>query len=196
MADYEATWHAMQHFTAGRGSDTADEIWLLEHPPVFTLGQAGRIEHLKRDVGVPVVKVDRGGQITYHGPGQLVAYLLLDLARRRLKVRELVGLIEQALIDLLAGYGIVSARRTGAPGVYVDDAKIAALGLRVRQGGCYHGLSLNVDMDLAPFAAIDPCGYSGLKVTRLKDLGVTEDVAAVGARLIDQLKLKLGEAPE
>lgn len=194
MADYEATWHAMQDFTAGRGPETADEIWLLEHPPVFTLGQAGRIEHLKHDIGVPVVKVDRGGQITYHGPGQLVAYLLLDLARRRIKVRELVSLIEQALIDLLAQYGIVSARRPGAPGVYVDDAKIAALGLRVRQGGCYHGLSLNVDLDLAPFVAIDPCGYSGLAVTRLRDLGVTEDIAAVATRLIDQLTRKLDEA--
>jgi lipoyl(octanoyl) transferase len=194
LADYEATWQAMQHFTAGRGPLTPDEIWLLEHPPVFTLGQAGRIEHLKHDIGVPVVKVDRGGQITYHGPGQLVAYLLLDLARRRIKVRELVSLIEQALIDLLAQYGIVSARRPGAPGVYVDDAKIAALGLRVRQRGCYHGLSLNVDMDLAPFAAIDPCGYSGLAVTRLRDLGVTEDIAAVATRLIDQLTRKLDEA--
>lgn len=196
LADYAATWQAMQRFTAERGPLTPDEIWLLEHPPVFTLGQAGRIEHLKHDIGVPVVKVDRGGQITYHGPGQLVAYLLLDLGRRRLKVRELVSLIEQALIDLLAEYGIVSARRPGAPGVYVDDAKIAALGLRVRQGGCYHGLSLNVDMDLAPFAAIDPCGYSGLAVTRLRDLGVTEDIAAVATRLIDQLTRKLDEAAQ
>lgn len=196
LADYEPTWHAMQRFTLGRGPETPDEIWLLEHPPVFTLGQAGRLEHLKRDIGVPVVKVDRGGQITYHGPGQVVAYLLLDLARRHLRVRELVSLIEQAIIDLLAGYGIVSARRPGAPGVYVAEAKVAALGLRVRQGGCYHGLSLNVAMDLDPFAAIDPCGYSGLAVTQLRDLGVTEDIAAVGGRLIDQLERKLGEAPE
>jgi lipoyl(octanoyl) transferase len=196
LSDYEATWHSMQRFTAGRGALTPDEIWLLEHPPVFTLGQAGRIEHLKQDIGVQVVKVDRGGQITYHGPGQLVAYLLLDLARRRLRVRDLVQLIEQALIDLLAGYGIAAARRPGAPGVYVKGAKIAALGLRVRQGGCYHGLSLNVDMDLAPFAAIDPCGYSGLAVTQLRDLGVTDDIAAVAARLTDQLKRKLDEAAQ
>lgn len=190
-ADYLPTWRAMQEFTAARRADTPDEIWLLEHPPVFTLGLAGREEHLKQDIGIPVLRVDRGGQITYHGPGQIVAYLLLDLGRRRLKVRQLVWRIEQALIELLAQYAIAGQRRTGAPGVYVGEAKIAALGLRLRQAGCYHGLALNVDMDLAPFAAIDPCGYSGLAVTQLRDLGVREDIGAVSQRLTLQLTRQL-----
>jgi lipoyl(octanoyl) transferase len=196
--DYEPAWQAMQAFTAARGPDTADEIWLLEHPPVFTLGLAGRPEHLLRDIGVPVIKADRGGQITYHGPGQVIAYLLVDLERRRLKVRELVRRIEQALIDLLAGYGIAGERRAGAPGVYVGEAKIAALGLRVRHGCSYHGLALNVAMDLAPFAAIDPCGYSGLAVTQLRDLGVAAAPAAVAEALREHLSHQLtagGPAP-
>jgi lipoyl(octanoyl) transferase len=181
--DFEPTWRAMQAFTAARGAATADELWLLEHPPVFTLGQAGKPEHLLRDIGVPVVKIDRGGQITYHGPGQLVVYLLLDLGRRRLKVRELVTLMEQAVIDLLAEYRIAGERVARAPGVYVGGEKIAALGLRVRNGCCYHGLSINVDMDLSPFAAINPCGYSGLQVTQLADFGVGDGVSAVAERL-------------
>ncbi len=183
LVDFEPTWRAMQAFTAARGAGTADEIWLLEHPPVFTLGQAGKPEHLLRDIGVPVVKIDRGGQITYHGPGQLVAYLLIDLGRRRLKVRELVTLIEQAVIDLLAGYRIAGERVARAPGVYIGGEKIAALGLRVKNGCCYHGLSINVDMDLSPFAAINPCGYSGLQVTQLADFAVGDGVAAVAERL-------------
>lgn len=173
----------MQAFTAERGADTSDELWLLEHPPVFTLGQAGKPEHLLRDIGVPVVKIDRGGQVTYHGPGQLVAYLLIDLARRKLKVRELVTIMEQAVIDLLRDYGIAAERVAGAPGVYVKGEKIAALGLRVRNGCSYHGLSLNVNMDLSPFTAINPCGYSDLRVTQLADFGVAEGVGAVGERL-------------
>ena len=177
----------MQHFTAERDADTADEIWLLQHPPVFTLGLAGKPEHLLRDIGVPLVQVDRGGQITYHGPGQIVAYLLLDLNRRRLKVRELVHAMEQAIIDLLADYAIAAARRPGAPGVYVGEAKVAALGLRVRRGCSYHGLSLNVAMDLAPFAAINPCGYSGLPVTQLRDLGVADAPVAAGEKLLRHL---------
>lgn len=181
--DFEPTWRAMQAFTAARGVDTVDEIWLLEHPPVFTLGQAGKPEHLLRDIGVPVVKIDRGGQITYHGPGQLVAYLLIDLGRRRLKVRELVTLMEQAVIDMLADYGIAGERVARAPGVYVGGAKLAALGLRVKNGCCYHGLSINVDMDLSPFAAINPCGYSGLRVTQLADFAVGDGVDAVAERL-------------
>ncbi len=181
--DFESTWRAMQAFTAARGAATADELWLLEHPQVFTLGQAGKPEHLLRDIGVPVVKIDRGGQITYHGPGQLVVYLLLDLGRRRLKVRELVTLMEQAVIDLLAEYHIAAERIARAPGVYVGGEKIAALGLRVKNGCCYHGLSINVDMDLSPFAAINPCGYSGLQVTQLADFGVGDDAAAVAERL-------------
>ena len=185
--EYEPIWRAMQHFTAERDADTADEIWLLQHPPVFTLGLAGKPEHLLRDIGVPLLQVDRGGQITYHGPGQIVAYLLLDLNRRRLKVRELVHAMEQAIIDLLADYAIAAARRPGAPGVYVGEAKLAALGLRVRRGCSYHGLSLNVAMDLAPFAAINPCGYSGLPVTQLRDLGVADAPEAAGEKLLRHL---------
>lgn len=185
--DYEPTWRAMQAFTASRDGVTPDELWLLEHPPVFTLGQAGKPEHLLRDIDVPVVKIDRGGQVTYHGPGQLVAYLLIDLARRKLKVRELVTLMEQAVIDLLRGYGIQGERVAGAPGVYVAGAKIAALGLRVKNGCSYHGLALNVNMDLTPFTAINPCGYSGLQVTQLADLGIAEDVNTVGERLVGVL---------
>ena len=191
LAEYEPTWHAMQRFTAERGDATADEIWLLQHPPVFTLGLAGKPEHLLRDIGVPLIKVDRGGQITYHGPGQVVAYLLLDLNRRHCKVRELVHRIEQAVIDLLRDYAIDAARRPGAPGVYVAGAKIAALGLRVRGGRCYHGLSLNVDADLAPFAAINPCGYSGLAVTQLRTLDVTDPPDTVAEKLLYHLMVSL-----
>lgn len=192
LAGYAPTLRAMREFTQSRGVETEDELWLLEHPPVFTLGQAGQPEHLLRDIGIAVVKTDRGGQITYHGPGQVVAYLLLDLARRQLKVRELVGCIEQAVIDLLAGHGIAAARRTGAPGVYVGGAKIAALGLRVRNACCYHGLALNVDMDLRPFAAINPCGYSGLEVTQLADLGVTDPLPLIADELAYHLQQALG----
>jgi len=170
--DYEPTWRAMQAFTAARTAESADELWLCEHPPVYTLGQAGKPEHLLADIGVPLVKIDRGGQITYHGPGQVLAYLLIDLPRRGLKVRELVSRIEQAVIDLLAEHGVRAERRDGAPGVYVGPAKVAALGLRIKNGRSYHGLSLNVDMDLSPFSAINPCGYAGLAVTQTKDLGI------------------------
>jgi lipoyl(octanoyl) transferase len=187
-ADYEATWRAMQSFTARRGADTADEIWLVQHPPVYTLGVAGRAGRLPRAAGgIPVVKTDRGGQITYHGPGQVVAYLLLDLRRRGLAVRTLVRLMERAVIDLLADYGVAAAGRVEAPGVYVGAAKIAALGLRVRNGRCYHGLALNVDMDLAPFRAIDPCGYPGLEVTQTRELGIADGAERVGAKLAQHL---------
>jgi len=186
--DYEPTWQAMRTFTDARDSATADEIWLLQHPPVYTLGQAGRPEHLLRDAGIALVKIDRGGQITYHGPGQLVVYLLIDLHRRHLKVRELVLLMEQAVIDCLADYGLAAERHAGAPGVYIGAAKIAALGLRVRKGCSYHGLSLNVDMDLAPFSWINPCGYEGLKTIQLKDFGIAESVDAVGERLLAHLQ--------
>jgi lipoyl(octanoyl) transferase len=188
--EYEPTWRAMQRFTAERTPDTPDEIWFCEHPPVFTLGQAGKPEHLLRDIGVPLVKIDRGGQITYHGPGQLVVYLLLDLRRRNLKVRELVSRIEQALIDLLAAYAIAGERLPGAPGVYVSGAKIAALGLRIRNSCSYHGLSLNVDMDLAPYAAINPCGYAGMPVTQLSMLCEEKDardLPRVAERLLGHL---------
>lgn len=192
MVDYEPTWRAMQAFTAARGPDAPDELWLLEHPPVFTLGQAGRREHLLQDIGVPVVAVDRGGQITYHGPGQAVLYVLLDLRRRGYGVKELVRRLEQAVIDLLAAHAVTATRLAGAPGVYVAaadgrPAKIAALGLRIRNGCSYHGLALNVDLDLAPFAAINPCGYAGMAVTRLKDLGVGLDVAGAGEALAERL---------
>ena len=188
LVEYEPTWAAMRSFTDTRDAQTPDEVWLLQHPPVFTLGQAGKPEHLLRDTGIPLVKIDRGGQITYHGPGQLVVYLLIDLHRRRLKVREMVTLMEQALIDCLAGYGLAAAREDGAPGVYIDGAKIAALGLRVRNGCSYHGLALNVDADLAPFAAINPCGYEGLQTIRMKDFGVTDGVDQVGERLLAHLQ--------
>ncbi len=170
--DYEPTWRAMQEFTASRTPETDDELWICEHAPVYTLGQAGKPEHLLTDIGIPLIKIDRGGQITYHGPGQVVIYLLIDLARRKLKVRELVTRIEQAIIDLLAVYAVTAERHDGAPGVYVGPAKVAALGLRIRKGCSYHGLCLNVDMDLAPYAAINPCGYPGMPVTQTKDLGI------------------------
>jgi lipoyl(octanoyl) transferase len=173
------------------GIDVPDELWLVEHPPVFTQGQAGKPEHLIHDIGIPVVPIDRGGQITYHGPGQAVVYLLLDLPRRHLKVRELVRRIEQAVIDLMAQHGVKAERRDGAPGVYVGAAKVAALGLRVRNGCCYHGVSLNVDMDLSPFSAINPCGYAGLAVTQLRDLGVNLTLSEAGEALLEQLQNQL-----
>lgn len=178
--EYAPTFAAMQEFTATRTAETADELWIVEHPPVFTLGQAGKPEHLLRDIGIPLVQIDRGGQVTYHGPGQVVIYLLLDLNRRQLKVRELVRHIEQAVIDLLAAHGVTAERHANAPGVYVAGAKIAALGLRIRRGCSYHGVALNVQMDLSPFAAINPCGYPGLAVTQTHDLGLalTPDTAA------------------
>jgi lipoyl(octanoyl) transferase len=191
-AEYEPTWRAMQAFTAGRAAEAPDEIWLLEHPPVYTLGVAGREEHLPRIAnGIPVVRTDRGGQITYHGPGQIVLYTLLDLHRRGLTVRPLVRLLEQSVIDLLAGYGIAATARVEAPGVYVDSAKIAALGLRIRNGCCYHGLAFNVDMDLAPFHAIDPCGYSGLAVTQARALGITDAPESLGEKLLRSVLRRL-----
>ena len=191
-AAYEPTWRAMREFTARRDAGTRDEIWLLEHPPVYTLGVAGRREHLPRsDTGIEVIKVDRGGQITYHGPGQLVVYLLLDLRRRGLTIRPLVTLMEQAVIDLLDASGVACGRRAGAPGVYAGTAKVAALGLRIRNGCCYHGLALNVDMDLTPFYAIDPCGYPGLEITQTRALGIADSVDALGDRLVEHLLAQL-----
>ncbi len=192
LADYGPTWRAMQDFTAARTADTPDEIWLLQHPPIYTLGVAGKPEHLPRAAnGIPVVRSDRGGQITYHGPGQLVIYLLLDLRRRGLGVRPLVRAMEGAVIDLLAAYGTAARGRNDAPGVYVGAAKIAALGLRIRNGCCYHGLALNVDMDLSPFDAINPCGYPGLEVTQTRDLGIADSLAALGEKLVEHLLLRL-----
>ena len=193
LAEFQPTYAAMRQFTTSRDAHTPDELWLLQHPPVYTAGLACRPEHLPRSPGIPLARVDRGGQITYHGPGQVVMYTLLDLARRNLKIRQLVQLIEQAVIDTLAHYNVAAQRKSGAPGVYVDGAKIAALGLRVRSGGCYHGVALNVDMDLAPFLAIDPCGYPGLAVTQTRDLGIMAPAGELGDRLAAQLTQLLAE---
>ena len=191
LVEYAPALEAMRVFTAGRDADTPDEIWLLQHPPVYTLGQAGKPEHILRDIGIPLVKIDRGGQVTYHGPGQVVIYLLLDLPRLKIKVRELVTAIEQAVIDLLAEYSVTAERRDGAPGVYVGDAKIAALGLRIRNGCSYHGVSLNVDMDLSPFDVINPCGYAGLRVIQTKDLNIPLTAHEAGEQLSQYLLQQL-----
>ena len=196
--DYEPTWQAMLDFTAARTDETPDELWICEHPPVYTLCQAGKPEHLLVDNGIPLIKIDRGGQITYHGPGQVVIYLLLDLSRRDLKVRDLVTCIEQAMIDFLGEHGVAAERLDGAPGVYIKRqgivAKIGALGLRIRKGRCYHGLSLNVDMDLSPFNAINPCGYAGMAVTQTRDLGVALTPAQAGDALAQHLQRQLEQA--
>jgi lipoyl(octanoyl) transferase len=178
----------MQAFNAARDEATADEIWLLEHLPVYTLGLNGKPEHVLEPGTIPVVNIDRGGQVTYHGPGQIVVYLLLDLRRLGYGVRELVRRMEGAVIALLASYGVAAERREGAPGVYVGEAKIAALGLRVRRGCCYHGLALNVDMDLEPFSRINPCGYSGLPVTQTLDVGIGDNIHDVSERLLALLQ--------
>ncbi|WP_312913763.1 lipoyl(octanoyl) transferase LipB [Stutzerimonas nitrititolerans] len=192
LVEYLPTWQAMQHFTNSRGPQTADEVWLLQHLPVFTQGQAGKAEHLLLPGDIPVVQADRGGQVTYHGPGQLVGYLLLDVRRLGFGVRELVNRIEHSLIDLLAGYGVEAAAKPDAPGVYVDGAKIASLGLRIRNGRSFHGLALNVDMDLEPFQRINPCGYAGLKMTQLRDQVGPVDFAEVMGRLRGELVQQLG----
>jgi lipoyl(octanoyl) transferase len=192
MVDYVATWHAMRDFTLQRTAATPDELWLVQHPAVYTLGIATRTQHLPRfDNGIPVVKTDRGGQITYHGPGQPIVYLLLDMQRRKLTVRPLVRLMEMAVIDLLEEYGVPASGRVDAPGVYAGDAKIAALGLRIRNGRCYHGVALNVDMDLSPFQAIDPCGYPGLAVTQTRDLGIRAMPDELGGKLVRHLEKRL-----
>jgi lipoyl(octanoyl) transferase len=197
--DYEPTWRAMQAFTAARTEATPDEIWLTEHRPIYTLGLAGRREHLLRDNGIPTLKVDRGGQITYHGPGQLVAYLLLDLRRARRGIRDVVRGIEDAVIEWVGAFGVAAYGKPAAPGVYVrrrdGEAKLAALGLKVRNGCTYHGLAVNVAMDLAPFADIDPCGYRGLAVTQLADLGVARTVAQAGTELAPILARRLTGNP-
>jgi len=189
--DYEPTWRAMQSFTDARTAATADEIWIVEHPPVYTLGLAGKEEHLLRHTDIPIVKCDRGGQVTYHGPGQLVAYILIDFKRLGIGVRELVRRIENSIIDLLGEYGIKANGDVDAPGVYVSGEKIAALGLRIKNGAVYHGLSLNVDMDLTPFTWINPCGYANLKVTQMKDLGAHVTVEEAAQRLLPHLERHL-----
>ena len=198
VLDYERTWLAMQRFTDERKlvPDTQDEVWLVQHPPVFTQGQAGKAEHLLLPGDIPVVKSDRGGQVTYHGPGQLVAYLLLDVRRLGFGVRELVSRMEICLIDLLASYGVNAAAKADAPGVYVEGDKVASLGLRIRNGCSFHGLALNVDMDLEPFRRINPCGYAGLAMTQLRDHAGPIEFAEVGARLRSQLVKHLDYAEQ
>jgi len=193
--EYGPTLEAMRAFTAARDAETADELWVLEHPPVYTLGVRSDPRHLPRMAsGIPLVRCNRGGEITYHGPGQAIVYTLVDLARRALKVGEFVRMLEQTVIDLLAQGGVAAERKAGAPGVYVGEAKIAALGLRVSRGRAYHGVALNVDMDLSPFASIDPCGFAGLAVTRTRDLGIPGSAPEVGERLAAILARRLGHA--
>lgn len=194
---YEKTWQQMRAFTDERGPDTPDELWLVQHPPVFTQGQAGRAEHLLNPGEIPVIKTDRGGQVTYHGPGQLVVYPLLDLRRLGLGVRDLVTLLEQTVVEFLQQWGIDSAARPDAPGVYVEGKKVASLGLRVRRGCCFHGLSLNVNMDLAPFLRINPCGYNGLQMTQLADFIPQEslDFPTLEHRFAELLTHKLTRVP-
>jgi lipoyl(octanoyl) transferase len=188
---YEPTWRAMQQFTEARTADTADELWLLEHPPVYTLGMNGDPAHLLKPGAIPVVRTDRGGQVTYHGPGQLVVYALIDLKRAGLGLRDLVTALERAVIDLAARYRILAECRTRAPGVYVDGRKLASVGLRIRRGGSYHGLALNVNMDLEPFRRINPCGYAGLAMTQLGSLGGPADLRAVAEELVPLLLERL-----
>jgi lipoyl(octanoyl) transferase len=192
LRPYAETWQAMRDFTDRRDASSTDQLWLLEHPPVFTLGQAGKPEHLINPGTIPVVKTDRGGQVTYHGPGQLVAYLLLDLRRAGLGVRGLVSLLEQAVITMLAADGIEAAARQNAPGVYVKEAKIASVGLRVCHGCSFHGLSMNIAMDLSPFDRINPCGYPGLRVTQLSEWVADADLPMVQRELPQHLAEGLG----
>ena len=194
LVPYETTWRAMQRFTDERDDQTRDEIWLLEHPPVFTLGMNGKPEHVLAAGEIPVVEIDRGGQVTYHGPGQLVVYALLDLRRHKLGVRELVMALENAIINTVSAWGIKAEARRSAPGVYVAGRKLASVGLRIRRGCSYHGLAFNVGMDLQPFQRINPCGYQGLEVVDLATLGVTSTVQlvaqAMAPKLLDALALQ------
>ncbi|MEL7450486.1 MAG: lipoyl(octanoyl) transferase LipB [Pseudomonadota bacterium] len=192
-ADYEPVWRQMQAYTDDRGPETPDAVWYVEHPPVFTQGLNGRPEHVLAPGDIPVVAIDRGGQITYHGPGQLVVYPMLDLRRRRIGVRDLVTALEQSVVDTLAEYRIDGAARADAPGVYVDGRKVASIGLRVRRGCSYHGLAFNVNLDLEPFSRINPCGFKGLEVTSLAELGVTDDLDAVRERFHPHLLRHLGQ---
>lgn len=195
LVPYERALADMRAFTAARGPDTPDELWILQHPPVYTLGLAADPAFgPKSATAIPVVQVERGGEVTYHGPGQVVVYTLVDIARRGIKVREFVALLEDAVIGVLAEHGVTAVRRKGAPGVYVDDAKVAALGIRIAKGRAFHGLALNVDLDLAPFGAIDPCGYPGLRVTRTRDLGIAEGCEVLGERLAARLSEALERA--
>lgn len=191
LVDYADTWQAMIDHTQQRTRETPDEIWLLQHPPIYTQGIAGKAEHLLVPGNIPVIRTDRGGQITYHGPGQLIAYLLLDLRRRQLGVRELVRKMENTVINLLQSYLICAQSRIDAPGVYVKDAKIASLGLRVRRGACYHGIALNVAMDLSPFDAINPCGFPGLRITQTSELGIAASIDILEKKLVENFLVQL-----
>ena len=191
LSDYQSVWDDMRSFTERRNESTTDEIWVVEHPAVFTLGLNGKADHIIDAHDIPVIQCDRGGQVTFHGPGQLVVYVLMDLQRRHWGVKKLVNRIEQVVIDVLKDYAIEAARKKNAPGVYVDNAKIAALGLRVRRGCSYHGLSLNVDMDLTPFSYINPCGYEGLASVQMKQLNPTTNIQDVKKRLLDHLNRQL-----
>lgn len=193
ITDFKATWRDMQHFTSERNPDTVDEIWLTQHQAVYTLGLNRKQVRAPNRDDIPLVHTDRGGKITYHGPGQIIIYMLLDLKRNNLNIRSLVSLLENAVIELLASYQIKAIAKSNAPGVYVDDAKIASLGLRIKNNYCYHGLSLNVNMDLAPFYAIDPCGHVGLKVTQIKDLGIDTNIGKISELLLEALAAKLGD---
>ncbi len=192
LVEYEPTWHAMQRFTDVRDASTPDEIWFLEHPPVFTLGMNASPAHLLSPGDIPVVQIDRGGQVTYHGPGQLVVYPLIDLRRAGLGIRDLITALERSIIDLAAGFGVAAECRRSAPGVYVDGRKLASVGIRIRRGASYHGLALNVSLDLEPFGRINPCGYEGLEMTRLSELGGPESVGAAAAALEPHLRRALG----
>ena len=192
QVDYEPTWRKMQRFTDAREAATPDEVWFLQHPPVFTLGMNATMDHVLAPGQIPLVQIDRGGQVTYHGPGQLVVYPLLDIGRLGLTVRALVSALEQTVIRTAAIWGVKACARRDAPGVYVDGRKLASLGLRIRKDCCYHGLALNVDMDLEPFDRINPCGYQGMQITRLSDLGVDVRVEEVGERLRPILLEELG----
>ena len=191
LQDYDTTWQDMQRFTQERNTDTADELWIVEHFPVYTLGLNGKREHLLNTGNIPVINSDRGGQVTYHGPGQLVIYTLLDIKRLKINIRELVTLLEQAMIRTLAQQGIIAFSRADAPGVYVNDKKIGSIGLRIKKNCSYHGLSLNNDMELSPFDHINTCGYSDLKVTQLSDLGVTISTNQLASSVIQAITTAL-----
>lgn len=192
LTDYESTWRAMQAFTAARTAETADELWLTEHPPIYTLGLNRKDVRMPLRSDIPLVQVDRGGKITYHGPGQVVVYLLIDLRRNGLNVRQLVSAMENAIVNLLASNDVAAVARADAPGVYVSGDKIASLGIRLKDMRCYHGLALNVKMDLSPFDAIDPCGYQGMRVTQLYDLGIEMDTLQAGEQLLTNIAELLG----
>ena len=194
LSEYHPALERMIHFSQQRNAQTPDEIWFLEHPPVYTQGKAGKSHHVLNPGNIPIVQIDRGGQVTYHGPGQLIAYLLIDVRRKRLGVRQLVTVMENAIVHVLSQLGIASKARSDAPGVYVDNAKIAALGLRIKQGKSYHGLSFNIDMDLTPFQGINPCGFEGLEVIQLSDLTRDYSLPSIKQQLVEQMKIALNYA--